>query len=68
MLRTELASSLRAIDLKSIVAAISRNQSEVVQNRAAKCGFLIGHRTAEAPDGEATEDVCPKTMSAKKLG
>ena len=30
-------------------------------------GFLIDRRTAEAPDSKATENVCSKTMSAKKL-
>jgi hypothetical protein len=68
MLRAELARSIRAIDLKSIVTAVSRNQSEVVQDRAAKGGFLIGHRTAEAPDGKAAENICSKTMRAEKLG
>jgi hypothetical protein len=68
MLRAELARSIRAIDLKPIVTAVSRNQSEVVQNRAAKSGFLIDHRTAEAPDSKATKNVCSKTMSAEKLG
>lgn len=67
MLRAELASSIRAIHLKPIVAPVGRNQSEVVQNRAAKSGFLIDRRTAEAPDSKATENVCSKTMSAKKL-
>ncbi|HEX3342379.1 MAG TPA: hypothetical protein VHT68_24765 [Pseudolabrys sp.] len=68
MLRAELASSLCPIHLKPIVAAVSGNQSEVVQGRGAKSGFLIGYRAAEAPDSKATENVCSKTMSAEKLG
>jgi len=68
MLRAELSSGVRAIHLEAIVTAISGNQSEVVQNRAAKSGFLIDHRTAELPDSKATENVCSKTMSAEKFG
>jgi hypothetical protein len=68
MLQAELASSVCAIHLKPIVAAVSRNQSEVVQNRTAKSGFLIDHRTAEPSDSKATENICSKTMSAEKLG
>jgi hypothetical protein len=68
MFRAELAGSIRAIHLKPIVAAVRRNQPEVVQNRAAKSGFLVDYRTAEAPDSKATENVCSKTMSAEKPG
>jgi hypothetical protein len=51
MLRAELTSSIRAIHFKSIVTTVRRNQSEVVQGRGAKRGFLVGHRTADAPNG-----------------
>jgi hypothetical protein len=68
VLRAEMPSSIRPIHLEPIVAAVSRNQSEVVQNRSAKSSFLVGHRAAEAPDDKAAENVCPKTMRAEKLG
>jgi hypothetical protein len=68
MLRAELPSSIRPIYLKPIVATVSGNQSEVVQSRGAKSGFLIGYRMAEVPDSKATENVCSQTMSAEKLG
>jgi hypothetical protein len=68
MLRAELPSGICAIHLKPIIATVSRNKSEVVQNCGAKSGFLIAYRTAEAPDSKATENVCSKTMSAEKFG
>jgi hypothetical protein len=68
MLRAELPSSIRPIYLKPIAATVSGNQSEVVQSRRAKSGFLIDHRMAQVPDSKATENVCSKTMSAEKLG
>jgi hypothetical protein len=39
-----------------------------MQNRCAKRSFLVDHRTTEAPDSKATEDIGPKAMSAEKLG
>ncbi|MGB7179180.1 MAG: hypothetical protein WBD33_20255, partial [Xanthobacteraceae bacterium] len=68
MLCAEIARSIRAIYLKPIVAPVRGNQSEVVQNRGAKRGFLIGHRPAEASRGKTAKNVGSKTMRAEKLG
>jgi hypothetical protein len=43
MIQTELAGSFRAIHFKSVVRAIRRDQSEVMQGRSAESGFLIGY-------------------------
>ncbi len=68
MPRAELARGIRAIHLKPVVAAVGGNQPQVMQNRCAKRSFLVDHRTTEAPDSKATEDIGPKAMSAEKLG
>jgi|SRR5271163_202795 len=59
---------IRAIHLKPVVAAVGGNQPQVMQNRCAKRSFFVDHRTTEAPDSKATEDIGPKAMSAEKLG
>jgi hypothetical protein len=41
MLGAELARSFCAVHFEAILAKISRNQSEIVQNSAAKCRFLV---------------------------
>ena len=41
MLGAELASSIRAVHFEAILAKVSRNQSEIVQNSAAKRCFLV---------------------------
>src|SRR5258708_36420124 len=65
--RAERASSIRAIDLKPVVATIKRDQPEVVENRSAKRGFLIEDRASESPHRKAAENVGPQTMRAEPL-
>ena len=68
MLRTEFAGGIGTIHLETVVAAVGRNEPEVMQDRTAKGGFLIDHGAPETLDREATEDVRPHTMTAEKLG
>jgi hypothetical protein len=39
-----------------------------VQDRPAKRGLLIDHRTSDTPDGHASENVRAQTMRAEKCG
>jgi hypothetical protein len=68
MLYAEIASGLGAIHLKTVVAAIGRDQTKIVQDRPAKRGLLIHHRTSDTPDGQASENVRAQTMRAEKCG
>ena len=68
MIYAEIASGLGAIHLKPVVAAIGRDQTKIVQNRPAKRGLLIDHRTSDTPDGQASENVRAQTMRAEKCG
>jgi hypothetical protein len=41
VLGAELAGSICAVHFEAILAKISWNQSEIVENSAAKCRFLV---------------------------
>jgi len=43
------------------------NEPKVVQKGPAKGNFLVDNRAADASDGEASENISPKTVIADEL-